>query len=532
MRVYAVTAAALVGLGFAVMISTTAPAITLGEPDVPCRIAGNQSYIDTYCHPTTETSGPPMVCDGAPVYEYYDSAYDACVALRRLTPLRTKAYATLFAWANLMGILLISTKWYAAGEGRPRLPKVHIFAKLLLTTVLSVCLPLYIGCMLTNDLHGEGIVTRGIDSFIVPGLNLAVVAFGLLLINLENILRRLDTLFTGKDMDITVHGRTVKMRDEMEKLVPLTIEASAAAEARAAGDDEASAPPSKFGGAAKDLITGRPAEAALGVNHYMKVSATAALPTVAEGVKAIEEEFERSGNDEDLDNLDYILHKAAGSSDKAFPNGNLRRDCDSDGKLLPERRTADNTAMTFRDFCEHPASKIAHLHPAHVLALRLYTTSSFQALNQPLRNMSEHRPPHPFPATINFLKEGILRLRANGAGGPEATASIDLYRGFKDMRIIDNFKQTGGTELAPMSTTTDLNVAIAYALSKHSLVMKLRTRSFMQRGADIAFLSAFPGEKEILFAPLTYLRPTGRSMALTFPEHAMNVTVIEVEPVQ
>jgi hypothetical protein len=62
--------------------------------------------------------------------------------------------------------------------------------------------------------------------------------------------------------------------------------------------------------------------------------------------------------------------------------------------------------------------------------------------------------------------------------------------------------------------------------------MKLRTRSFMQRGADIAFLSAFPGEKEILFAPLTYLRPTGRSMALTFPEHAMNVTVIEVEPVQ
>ena len=123
-------------------------------------------------------------------------------------------------------------------------------------------------------------------------------------------------------------------------------------------------------------------------------------------------------------------------------------------------------------------------------------------------------------------------LRANGASGPEATASIDLYRGFKDMRIIDNFKLSGGTELAPMSTTTDLGVAVAYALSQHSLVMKLRTRSFMQRGGDIAFLSAFPGEKEILFAPLTYLRPTGRSMNVAFPEHHVTFTVVEVEPVQ
>jgi hypothetical protein len=29
--------------------------------------------------------------------------------------------------------------------------------------------------------------------------------------------------------------------------------------------------------------------------------------------------------------------------------------------------------------------------------------------------------------------------------------------------------------------------------------------------ADLAFLSAFPGEKEVLYPPLTHLRPTGRS---------------------
>ena len=32
----------------------------------------------------------------------------------------------------------------------------------------------------------------------------------------------------------------------------------------------------------------------------------------------------------------------------------------------------------------------------------------------------------------------------------------------------------------------------------------------MDRGADLAWCSAFPGEKEFLFPPLTYLKPTGR----------------------
>ena len=38
----------------------------------------------------------------------------------------------------------------------------------------------------------------------------------------------------------------------------------------------------------------------------------------------------------------------------------------------------------------------------------------------------------------------------------------------------------------------------------------------MERGADIAFLSAFPGEAEALFPPLTYLKPTGRQHVLNF----------------
>ena len=87
---------------------------------------------------------------------------------------------------------------------------------------------------------------------------------------------------------------------------------------------------------------------------------------------------------------------------------------------------------------------------------------------------------------------------------------------------------SGGTELAPMSTTTDLKVAVEYSMSESSLLFKIKTKSFMQRGADLQYLSAFPAEKELLYPPLTFLQPTGWSM-----EHSVGgvkFTVIEVEP--
>ena len=67
----------------------------------------------------------------------------------------------------------------------------------------------------------------------------------------------------------------------------------------------------------------------------------------------------------------------------------------------------------------------------------------------------------------------------------------------------------GGTELAPMSTTSSLSVAMRYSASKDSVLLRILTDSFISRGPDISFLSAFPAEREFLFPPLTYLAPTG-----------------------
>jgi len=117
--------------------------------------------------------------------------------------------------------------------------------------------------------------------------------------------------------------------------------------------------------------------------------------------------------------------------------------------------------------------------------------------------------PHPFPVTMDLLADGIKRLRANETENAEET--IVLWRGLRNVALPAEFLQHGGSEKAPMSTTRDLSVAVQYSASGCAVLLKLVVEGFHQLGADLAFLSAFPGEKEVLYPPLTHLRPTGRS---------------------
>lgn len=169
--------------------------------------------------------------------------------------------------------------------------------------------------------------------------------------------------------------------------------------------------------------------------------------------------------------------------------------------------------------------------------MRVYTTWAFRGLNNPLRDTNRGRRPHPFPVTIAFLRDAISKLRAVGAEedaarptGEEGKSEtrLDLWRGMRGLKETKDFMLQGGTELAPMSTTTKLEVAIAYSDASTSLIFKIRTDTFMQRGASIQFLSAFPDEEEVLYPPLTFVKPTGRSMSKNFK--GRNFKVIEVSP--
>jgi len=195
----------------------------------------------------------------------------------------------------------------------------------------------------------------------------------------------------------------------------------------------------------------------------------------------------------------------------------------------------------------------AALLPEHVVALRLYTTAAFKSINDPLRNRSGA---HPFPVTVAFINDGIKRLRpvgagaaplstaplctwprarssrlrAVGAGAADASERRDFWRGLRNVALPDGFHQTGGTEYAPLSTSSDLEVALHYSdAAQERLLFKLTTASFLERGASLQFLSAFPGEVEYLYPPLTFLDPTGKVETIT-TTCGVKFSVIEVQP--
>jgi hypothetical protein len=122
-----------------------------------------------------------------------------------------------------------------------------------------------------------------------------------------------------------------------------------------------------------------------------------------------------------------------------------------------------------------------------------------------------------------------VRARSGSATGKK----VVLWRGMRNVQVSDAFMRDGGTELAFMSTTTDVRVAVRYSLSRHSLLFKIVAPNFMSLGADLQWLSAFPDEAEVLFPPLTFLQPTGRIERVEIVDsngNPVSFTIVEVNP--
>ena len=135
--------------------------------------------------------------------------------------------------------------------------------------------------------------------------------------------------------------------------------------------------------------------------------------------------------------------------------------------------------------------------------------------------------------TVAYISEGMKKLHAVHAARGDAAAQTVLWRGMKNLRVSDEFMRgrQGGTELAPMSTSTDLAVAArcgVSGVSGESLFLKLKVDNPLQHGADLRWLSAFPAESEVCFPPLTYLQPTGRTQDVRVGESRLHI--VEVQP--
>jgi len=329
-----------------------------------------------------------------------------------------------------------------------------------------------------------------------------------------------------------------------------------------------------------ELISGQPKSAAMGLYHYMRVKD----PFAADNADSIEHEvkefvrrlkdyavllgfLEKAPEDSDKieaiygaeqiakakDDISYFktvarlpndatpLDVAARVSDEV--QGNLEyilyQPCSQIYVEGPNAiRDAGRGPVNLDYFLGHANVHDAELTKAHVVALRFYTTPAFKYLNSPLRSTSDFYDKgksHPLPKTVAYISEGIKKLRASYAIKVEAgtaTSKLVLWRGLKNMALPKDFltNQKGGTELAPMSTTTDLSVATKYACSGESVLLKISLDNFMQYGADLQWLSAFPGEEEVLYPPLTYLQPTAREPQVVQLSTGHKFTVYEVKP--
>jgi hypothetical protein len=126
--------------------------------------------------------------------------------------------------------------------------------------------------------------------------------------------------------------------------------------------------------------------------------------------------------------------------------------------------------------------------------------------------------------------------------------TFECWRGMRDLVLTASFLEHGGTEIAPLSSTSSLSVATSYLLmqsealpsvqttgdehistaSGKGLLFRICVTNPLQYGADLRFLSFFASEAEFLYPPLTFLKPSGRVTQIDFC--GVKYTVVDVEP--
>jgi len=278
-------------------------------------------------------------------------------------------------------------------------------------------------------------------------------------------------------------------------------------------------PPNPMGGAtptpdkyqARKLVLGASQMAARGIAYAVGLDDERVLAHHwLDPVKSIIKEILDTGDENDCDNLFYIMRGEAQKHDD-LP-AQVKRDIENGtyhgGLLGTTDYDAGHAGWTLDDFCKLEQAVLAGLKAHHVIVLRLYTSSSYRQFNGPLRSAQR---PHPWRFTLYVLADALKKLRVVDAElhPKEFNEDKDFYRGMADMTVDANLlKSLGGTELAPMSTTDNKQVAEGYAKSQCPLVFVFKTKN-LTRGCCIDWLSLYPKEKEYLYPPLTFLAAEG-----------------------
>eukprot|EP00960_Hanusia_phi_P043933 756354-Hanusia_phi.AAC.2 len=169
------------------------------------------------------------------------------------------------------------------------------------------------------------------------------------------------------------------------------------------------------------------------------------------------------------------------------------------------------------DLMKDERVKMARLRREEVVALVLYTGPMYVKFNKILRAAKKGEKgganhSNKYPTTIHCIVSGVIKLSKL----TKLPSSRVVYRGLNGLRMPDRFLQeddlgvSGGVEYGMLSTTEDMKVAIQYAGRGRQPTVFEITCGAIDRGADLEFLSQYPGEKEMLYPPLSYLEVTKR----------------------
>jgi hypothetical protein len=177
--------------------------------------------------------------------------------------------------------------------------------------------------------------------------------------------------------------------------------------------------------------------------------------------------------------FNYVLYEI--SEEKDYPNG--VRDKGRAGKRID-------------DFLKMTQSILTNMNKSEAVCLRFYSSPSFPAVTIPLRD-PDRETQHPLAAITYCIFSGIRKQLVLGAKDQAAAVQeVIFWRGFTDLKISDDFQRHGGTEHAPMSTSTDPSVAVGYAVRNSqtdgALLMRIVTKNNLSRGIVVFCCSPYP----------------------------------------
>ena len=174
--------------------------------------------------------------------------------------------------------------------------------------------------------------------------------------------------------------------------------------------------------------------------------------------------------------------------------------------------------VPIEELLSRPLSKKAKLTRVEMIAVVLYTGPMFVVYNGILRQFPKdlytvfRKSDNLFSTTIFVLVSAVQKL----SRCMHIPAGMLLYRGLGGtLDLPDSFTYAdengckGYCEFGFMSTTADRKVAVQYSGVKdnkpQASIMEIHPNS-IDRGADISEFSQYPGEKEFLFVPMSYVQ--------------------------